>query len=137
MTKKIKRFQKKKFNTLSFTIKVMKLLTLWPENNVSKKFPTKHILLIATFVPTVYALVHGLVVLLQQMNDINAILDVVIALVAITAMEYMSQCLIRNLKDIQKLVDGIENFVVYGAENIIFNTEKRIKKYTKGKKKND
>lgn len=119
--------------SLSFNIKVMKALILWhDEPKVSLKFVLKLILLMASFMPCIISLTADLVLLISAMEDINGILNVVISLVAICAMIYMSQCFIKNLYEIRDLIDRVEGFCKFGAEEVIEETDKKITKYTKG-----
>lgn len=119
----------KKLETLSLNLKVMKILTLWPDNNViSKKIFIKHALFIISFCPAIVALILGLFYL----DNIIGILDDIIGTTAIVAMEYMCQCFLRGLKDIDHLIKEINNFKKYNAEDVIQKTEVKIRKYTKG-----
>lgn len=119
---------------LSYNIKVMKILTLWPiKEHSTNKYFSEHSLLLFSFLYPVYALIHGIIhISMDPSENIIGVLDVLIALVAIISMEYMAQCFIRNIKNIKKLVQEIEQFVRYGAKEVILDTEMKIRKYTKG-----
>lgn len=123
-----------KIENLSLNISVMKILSVWPETTRSSKYLNKHTFMLLSFLWTVYTLIHGLIIIVNDpLRDFIGILDIITALVAIISMEYMSQCLINNIDSVKKLVYVIKHFFIYGAEEVITETEFKIRKYTKSK----
>lgn len=117
---------------LSFNIRVMKLLVLWPETTVTTKFVIKHVFVLFTMVLDPYFMAVAAFRQLHHLESIVILLDHIIGLGCVVACIYMSECFVQNVKNIKKLSDQITAFSKdFGVKPLIEQTEKKIQKYTK------
>lgn len=117
---------------LSFNIRVMKLLVLWPETTVTTKFAIKHTFVMFTMLLDPYFMAVAAFRQLHHLESIVILLDHIIGLGCVVACVYMSECFIKNVKNVKKLAEQITAFSSeFGVKPLIDETEKKIQKYTK------
>lgn len=113
----------KKLNVLEFNVKVLKMMNLWPEDNIANNWRSWHFIRYYIFMmslcpsglPITFDMIYQLT---GNMEELVGITENLVALAAWAGMYYMSGCFMKNQHQMKNLVNYLKKFNKFGKKII-------------------